>query len=46
VWLRWDPTTEVAALEDENGNDGPVDVDVQRDGAFYLIGPLDIEDPT
>lgn len=44
VWIRWDPTTEDAALETEGGDDlDPDFLTVQRDGAFYLIGPLDLD---
>lgn len=46
VWLRWDPTTEEAFVEDEAGNESALPLDIQRDGAFYLIGPIEVaEEP-
>jgi hypothetical protein len=45
VWVRFDPNTEEAALEDEIGSElGTGIVEVQRDAGFYLIGPLEVED--
>lgn len=44
IWVRWDPTTEEAVAEDETGNTIDVELEVERDGAFYLVGPLDVED--
>lgn len=45
VWLRWDPTNEDVTVEDEHGNELPLEAVLQREGAFYLIGPLEIADP-
>jgi hypothetical protein len=47
VWIRWDPTREEAVVEEESGSElSFYPIDIQRDGAFYLIGPLDLEDTT
>lgn len=44
IWVRWDPTTEEAVIEDEVGQEYTNRLMVDRDGAFYLIGPIEIED--
>jgi hypothetical protein len=43
VWVRYNPATEEVMLEDEAGNEVGA-VELQRDGVFYLIGPLEVVD--
>lgn len=43
VWVRLDLDTQTAVLEDEAGNEQG-EVETAWDGAFHLIGPLDVED--
>lgn len=44
VWVRFDPSTDEAVLEDEHGNEPGDDLLVERDGRFILIGPIDLKE--